>query len=222
MSDSNKLSKAPLNLLVNPKTVRKGKPWEIDIADLLDLFLKQIITKNNPDLRLCGTAAFSSAVLYRFKVETLFYFEKLKVKRPRVSRSGPPSIIVLPFRYELYSTSIDDLITNLEKILEDVSRQDIEKKDKSSLLQPDSEPDFDQYIIKFEENVEDFKKELIAKLTNSDRILFTELIEEKNLLEQSRAFLLLLFAAIDGIVTLEQLESPDTLESDIVITRVLQ
>ena len=222
MSDSNKRSKAPLNLLVNPKTVRKGKPWEIDIADLLDLFLKQIITKNNPDLRLCGTAAFSSAVLYRFKVETLFYFEKLKVKRPRVSRSGPPSIIVLPFRYELYSTSIDDLITNLEKILEDVSRQDIEKKDKSLLLQPDSEPDFDQYIIKFEENVEDFKKELIAKLTNSDRILFTELIEEKNLLEQSRAFLLLLFAAIDGIVTLEQLESPDTLESDIVITRVLQ
>ena len=222
MSDSNKLSKAPLNLLVNPKTARKGKPWEIDIADLLDIFLKQIITKNNPDLRLCGTAAFSSAVLYRFKVETLFYFEKLKVKRPRVSRSGPPSIIVLPFRYELYSTSIDDLITNLEKILEDVSRQDIEKKDKSSLLQPDSEPDFDQYIIKFEENVEDFKKELIAKLTNSDRMLFTELIKEKNLLEQSRAFLLLLFAAIDGIVTLEQLESPDTLESDIVITRVLQ
>ena len=222
MSDSNKLSKAPLNLLVNPKTVRKGKPWEIDIADLLDLFLKQIITKNNPDLRLCGTAAFSSAVLYRFKVETLFYFEKLKVKRPRVSRSGPPSIIVLPFRYELYSTSIDDLITNLEKILEDVSRQDIEKKDKSSLLQPDSEPDFDQYIIKFEENVEDFKKELIAKLTNSDRMLFTDLIKEKNSLEQSRAFLLLLFAAIDGIVTLEQLESPDTLESDIVITRVLQ
>ena len=222
MSDSNQLSKAPLNLLVNPKTARKGKPWEIDIADLLDIFLKQIITKNNPDLRLCGTAAFSSAVLYRFKVETLFYFEKLKVKRPRVSRSGPPSIIVLPFRYELYSTSIDDLITNLEKILEDVSRQDIEKKDKSSLLQPDSEPDFDQYIIKFEENVEDFKKELIAKLTNSDRMLFTELIKEKNLLEQSRAFLLLLFAAIDGIVTLEQLESPDTLESDIVITRVLQ
>ena len=106
--------------------------------------------------------------------------------------------------------------------MEDVSKQDIEKKDKLSLLQPDSEPDFDQYIIKFEELTKDFKKELIAKLTNSDRMLFTELIKEKNSLEQSRAFLLLLFAAIDGIVTLEQLESPDSLESDIVITRVLQ
>ena len=87
MKDSNQLSKSPLNLLVNPKTARKGKPWEIDIADLLDIFLKQIIAKNNPDLRLCGTAALSSAVLYRFKVETLFYFEKLKVKRPSISRS---------------------------------------------------------------------------------------------------------------------------------------
>ena len=53
-------------------------------------------------------------------------------------------------------------------------------------------------------------------------MLFTELIKEKNSLVQSRSFLLLLFAAIDGIVTLEQLESPDSLESDIVITRVLQ
>ena len=176
MKDSNQLSKAPLNLLVNPKTARKGKPWEIDIADLLDIFLKQIIAKNNPDLRLCGTAALSSAVLYRFKVETLFYFEKLKVKRPNISRSGPPSIIVLPFRYELYSTSIDDLIINLEKILEDVSRQDIERKDKSSQLIPDSEPDFDKYVVKFEELAKDFKTELITKLSDNDKMLFSELI----------------------------------------------
>ena len=151
MSDSNKLSKAPLNLLVNPKTVRKGKPWEIDIADLLDLFLKQIITKNNPDLRLCGTAAFSSAVLYRFKVETLFYFEKLKVKRPRVSRSGPPSIIVLPFRYELYSTSIDDLINTLEKIIVDASKQDVQKQNISDLIDSDPQLELDTFIIKIEE-----------------------------------------------------------------------
>ena len=222
MKDSNQLSKAPLNLLVNPKTARKGKPWEIDIADLLDIFLKQIIAKNNPDLRLCGTAALSSAVLYRFKVETLFYFEKLKVKRRRISRSGPPSIIVLPFRYELYSTSIDDLIINLEKILEDVSRQDIERKDKSSQLIPDSEPDFDQYVVKFEELAKDFKTELITKLTNKDKLLFSEIIKDKSAIEKARSFLLLLFVAIDDVVSLEQLESPDSLESDIIITRVLQ
>ena len=222
MKDSNQLSKAPLNLLVNPKTARKGKPWEIDIADLLDIFLKQIIAKNNPDLRLCGTAALSSAVLYRFKVETLFYFEKLKVKRPRISRSGPPSIIVLPFRYELYSTSIDDLIINLEKILEDVSRQDIARKDKSSQLIPDSEPDFDKYVVKFEELAKDFKTELITKLSDNDKMLFSELIKDKSAIEKARSFLLLLFVAVDDVVSLEQLESPDSLDSDIIITRVLR
>nr|AIF10690.1 chromosome segregation and condensation protein (scpA) [uncultured marine thaumarchaeote KM3_46_H07] len=222
MKDSNQLSKAPLNLLVNPKTARKGKPWEIDIADLLDIFLKQIIAKNNPDLRLCGTAALSSAVLYRFKVETLFYFEKLKVKRPRISRSGPPSIIVLPFRYELYSTSIDDLIINLEKILEDVSRQDIERKYKSSQLIPDSEPDFDKYVVKFDELAKDFKTELITKLSDNDKMLFSELIKDKSAIEKARSFLLLLFVAVDDVVTLEQLESPDSLDSDIIITRVLR
>ena len=38
MNDSSQLSKAPLNLLVNPKTAKKGKPWEVDISDLLDIF----------------------------------------------------------------------------------------------------------------------------------------------------------------------------------------
>ena len=64
MNDSSQLSKAPLNLLVNPKTPRKGKPSQVDISDLLDIFLEKIVEKDNPDLRLCGTVAFSSALLY--------------------------------------------------------------------------------------------------------------------------------------------------------------
>ena len=213
MSDSNKLSKAPLNLLVNPKTVRKGKPWEIDIADLLDLFLKQIITKNNPDLRLCGTAAFSSAVLYRFKVETLFYFEKLKVKRPRVSRSGPPSIIVLPFRYELYSTSIDDLINTLEKIIVEASKQDVQKQNISDLIDSDPQLELDTFIIKIEELVKDFRQELVNQLHNTDEILFSELTKNKSILDKVRSFLLLLFVAVEGLIILDQIDS------DIIIKR---
>ena len=72
MSDLPSLSKPPLNFLINPKTARRGKPWEIDISDLLTIFIDSISNKGNPDLRLCGTAALSSALLYRFKVETLF------------------------------------------------------------------------------------------------------------------------------------------------------
>ena len=220
MNDSIQLSKAPLNLLVNPKTAKKGKPWEVDISDLLDIFLEKIVEKDNPDLRLCGTVAFSSALLYRLKVETLFYFEKLKVQRPRIPRQGPPSLIVLPFRYELYSTSIDDLITTLEKILEDVSRQDAELKKESTLLQPEPEVEIDKFVIKIEELVVEFKKDLTSKLAQSSELLFTELIRNKTLLEQSQSFLLLLFVAVEGLVTLEQIESENNSE-DIMIRRMI-
>jgi|TARA_B100001750_G_C15514790_1_gene606264 segregation and condensation protein A len=220
MNDSSQLSKAPLNLLVNPKTARKGKPWEVDISDLLDIFLEKIVEKDNPDLRLCGTVAFSSALLYRLKVETLFYFEKLKVQRPRIPRQGPPSLIVLPFRYELYSTSIDDLITTLEKILEDVSRQDAELKKESTLLQPEPEVEIDKFVVKIEELVADFKKDLTSKLAQSSELLFTELIRNKTLLEQTQSFLLLLFVAVEGLVTLEQIESDNNSE-DIMIRRMI-
>ncbi|MAM42336.1 MAG: hypothetical protein CMO13_03255 [Thaumarchaeota archaeon] len=220
MNDSSQLSKAPLNLLVNPKTAKKGKPWEVDISDLLDIFLEKIVEKDNPDLRLCGTVAFSSALLYRLKVETLFYFEKLKVQRPRIPRQGPPSLIVLPFRYELYSTSIDDLITTLEKILEDVSRQDAELKKESTLLQPEPEVEIDKFVVKIEELVVEFKKDLTSKLAQSSELLFTELIRNKTLLEQTQSFLLLLFVAVEGLVTLEQIESDNNSE-DIMIRRMI-
>ena len=39
MSDLPSLSKPPLNFLINPKTARRGKPWEIDISDLLTIFI---------------------------------------------------------------------------------------------------------------------------------------------------------------------------------------
>ena len=53
-------------------------------------------------------------------------------------------------------------------------------------------------------------------------MLFSELIKDKSAIEKARSFLLLLFVAVDDVVSLEQLESPDSLDSDIIITRVLR
>jgi|TARA_B100001013_G_C24513170_1_gene403836 segregation and condensation protein A len=213
MSDLPSISQPPLNLLVNPKTARRGKPWEIDISDLLTIFIDSISNKGNPDLRLCGTAALSSALIYRFKVETLFYFEKLKIERPKIHRQGPPSVIVLPFRYELYSTSIDDLINTLERIIEEASKQDAQKQNISELI--DSEPrlELDQFVVKIEELVKDFRQELVNQLHDVNEILFSELTKNKSILDRAKSFILLLFVAVEGLVILEQLDS------DIIIKR---
>ena len=58
------------------------------------------------DLRVCGSAALSSALIYRLKVETLFLFEKLRAERRPVAIGEPPTILILPFRYEIPSTSV--------------------------------------------------------------------------------------------------------------------
>lgn len=209
------LSKAPLNLLINPNPARSGKPWEIDIADLLEMFISYALKGDKVDLRLCGAAALSSAVLYRFKVETLFYFERLRTARVPVKRGELPRMIVLPFRYELYSTSVDDLVFSLERILQDVSDQAVRLKEKSSLTVNEPAVELDRFVVKIQEMVKEFRQRLTNMLMSTGVISFTKLIQGMSLRETARYFILLFFVANDGLVQLEQEDD------DIRIIRVI-
>jgi len=206
MSDEPSIAKHPLSLLVQPNKIKNGKPWEIDITDLLDLFVDHVIKGNYNDLKLCGTAALSSSIIYRFKVETMFFFEKMKKEKKYVSRRGdnPPKLIILPFRYELYSTSIDDLVFTLEEILKDAIRKSFNETEKSQLSELSGAPDIDEFIVKIEAMVHDFRLELKKLLDENQEILFTDLIKGKELLDQARSFILLLFVANEGNIDLDQ------------------
>jgi hypothetical protein len=58
---------------------------------------------------IAGTAALTSATIYRFKVESLFLFERLQWERPMIDATQPPQIVVMPFRFEIYSTTVEEL-----------------------------------------------------------------------------------------------------------------
>jgi len=73
MNASEILSKPPLNLLIDPSLARRKSPWEISISELLDMFIKTIVSSGMLDMRAAGTAALSSATIYRLKVETLSF-----------------------------------------------------------------------------------------------------------------------------------------------------
>ena len=156
------------------------------------------------DLRLCGSVALSSALLYRFKVETIFYFERLRAGRIDRHRDEPPSIIVLPFRYELYSTSIDDLVASLETILNDALSQSSRQKEKAKKIAPEPEIVIDQYIIKIEEMVRDFRAKLTRSMRDTGDTLFSRLIDGASTLEKAKIFILILFVATEGVVRLVQ------------------
>ena len=103
------LARPPLNILIDPNAANRKSPWEIHISELLDMFLEAIMKSEFLDLRAAGTAALTSATIYRFKVESLFLFEKLQRERRFMGSIEPPQIVVMPFRYEVYSTTVDEL-----------------------------------------------------------------------------------------------------------------
>lgn len=155
---------------------------------------------------MCGSAALSSALIYRLKVETLFLFEKLRLERRASALGEPPQVILMPFRYELSSTSIEDLVATLEKILEEVIQQQAAARERPRRMLVEPEPiiEMDPFLTHIHEMLASFKMELSTILARSDRVSFREMVSGRPLLEEVRSFILMLFVAMEGLVKLEQ------------------
>jgi len=197
------IAKEPLNILVNPDLIRKQKPWRIDIAHLLNLFLNVISKLESLDLRLCGSAALSSALIYRLKVEALFLTEKMSEEKRPVDIGDIPFLLSMPIRYELHTTSVEDLIAALQRLIEEITTRTEPERPKP--VSRELAFEIDQFINRLRESLEPFKASLLEMLKNGP-IFFSTLIKGKDLVEAARVFIFLLFLASDGVVFLEQLE----------------
>ena len=218
-----KLSRPPLNLLLNPEGNKISKPWEVDLERLLTMFLELISKSDFLDLRLCGSAALSSALIYRLKVETLFLLDKLKSARmQRIDISGEvPLILDMPFRQEIYSTSIEDLVSTLEGILEDIIRGKRKQQDRTNfLLEPAFTFEPDKFLNKIAELVNEFRVRVLAEIRAHHSFLFSKFASGKDVLETTQYFIFFLFLAMEGTVQLEQTENDDILISGIPVTTV--
>jgi len=202
-NDKTDMSKPPLNILVNPSEINTNKPWEVDIQEILGIFIKLIEKMDLPDLRLCGSAALSSALIYRLKVESLFFFEKMKVKRHEIDRTNTPFSLDMPFRFELTTTNLDDLVSTLENILEDIITKEV-KKPKPSFMEVEPELKVDTFSTQIQNALKELKREIRKILKENEKILFSEYVKNMDTLETVRTLLLLLFIANDGLINLIQ------------------
>ena len=171
------LSRPPLNLLLNPDGNKINKPWDVDLDRLLKIFLDLITKSEFLDLRLCGLAALSSALIYRLKVETLFILDKIKEARmQRIDISGEyRSYLEMPFRQEVYSTSIEDLVSTLEAILEDIIRGRRKQQERANLLlEPAYTFEPDKFLNKISELVNEFRVKVLAEIRSKVTFLFSE------------------------------------------------
>ncbi|HKW03959.1 MAG TPA: hypothetical protein VJN71_01550 [Nitrososphaerales archaeon] len=217
------LSKPPLNLLLNPDGNKISKPWEVNLEGLLTTFLDLITKSEFLDLRLCGSAALSSALIYRLKVETLFLLDKIKEARmSRPDFSGElPLLLEMPFRQEVYSTSVEDLISTLEAILEDIIRGKRKQSERQNLiLEPVVTFEPEKFLNKISELVNEFRIGVLGIIREKGSFLFSEFTVRKDALERAQYFIFFLFLAMEGTVQLEQTPDYDILVSGVPVTTV--
>jgi segregation and condensation protein A len=210
VADPPLLSRPPLNVLIDPSLARRRSPWEIDLSQLLDLFLRTITQSDTVDMRAAGTAALSSATIYRLKVETLFLFERLRAKKRLLDDSEPPQIIVMPFRYEVYSTNVDELFDELSRILQDIVVDEQGGSEQSLVSVAELRtPNLEEYIISLQAVLSEYRKILIERLKATGKVMLSELVKGLDPVGAARIFILILFAANNGEVVIEQEESDE-------------
>ena len=200
----------PLNLLFNTSLLGKQNVWEIDISNLLELLLNFINSSGKKDLRICGIAAWSSSLIYRLKVESIFRLEKLSMeKRNYNNKSEEKEIPVLnliefPFRLSsTYPVSLEDLLRILENMVNEMENP--KQKNRNQIeLEPIEDFDFDQYLVKFEKILEEHEEYIMHTLRLTEIIVFSKFVEKMSRLEIARFFIALLHLAMKEKIDLLQ------------------
>lgn len=209
MADASQFARPPLNVLIDPSLAKRRSPWEINLTELLDLFFQAISQKEIIDMRAAGTAILSSATIYRLKVETLFLFERLRAQRRLVDASEPPQIIVMPFRYEVYSTNIEELFDELGRILQEIVTDEEGGGESVLSVAELPAPNMEDYVISIQTILSEFRKILVERLRATGKALLSELVRGLEPIDAARVFILLLFAANSGEVVINQEEADE-------------
>ena len=200
------ISKPPVNVLFNPALVAKKNIWEIDIAALLEKLLVILSTTGNKDLRICGVAALSSAIIFKLKVESIFALEKIAMQRKSLtdtSISENLKVLEMPYRYEAtYPVSLEDLLGVLEKMLEQIANP----KHKELEIEPIESSELDKYLVTFEQLLEKYKDMLFEKVKKVKTIMFGRFIKGMEPIEVARYFVAMLYLAMYSKVDVEQVE----------------
>ena len=201
------ISKPPVNILFNPALATKKNVWEIDIAGLLERLLTILGTTGNKDLRICGVAALSSALIFRLKVESIFELQKIAMQRKSIvdtSLLENLQVLDMPYRYEAtYPVSLEDLLGVLENMLEQI----VNPKHKEIEIEPIESSELDKYLVTFEQLLEGYKDMLLQKITKAKTIIFSKFIKGMEPLEVARYFVAMLYLAMYSKIDVEQVES---------------
>src|SRR5918994_631641 len=215
LSDTRRqIAQPPLNLLFNPSLLVRKDVWNIDIAQLLEMFLRLLNATGNKDLRICGLAAVSSSMIYRLKVESIFVLEKIAMQKKGLNEPTNDQQLQLPipqlnpselpFRIEpTYPVSVEDLLQMLENMIMELANPRSKRKKQELELEPVETFDFDQYLIKFEKIIQDYEDMIYDIVAADGMLMFKTLVKKMEPVEIARCFIAMLYLAMKRKIMLD-------------------
>jgi len=179
------------------------KPWDVNVAFLLNSFLAEMKKSGYIDFTASGTALLSSAIIHRMKSEFVLKLEEPpKPQLQRINEDVPPPL-PLPIRYEFVSASADQLLRALEQVLQ--SEKAVLTKQKSPLLLPTQLTDgLDEFLTDIDQRLEAFYLHLRKLSRRSSSISFVKLTRGLPIVEVVRRFIMVLFLACQNRLVLFQ------------------
>jgi chromatin segregation and condensation protein Rec8/ScpA/Scc1 (kleisin family) len=197
----------PWNILFELHRLANLRPWEISIAFLLTTFLAEMEKRGEIDFRASGVALDSSATIFLMKSKLLLKLEEPPAP-PRMPLDTIPPPLFLPVRYELSSTTVQELLKVLDDVLKGESLFALKPRTTPILPEPpDILPPLDLYLMEIEKQMDRLLQTLRKFAVKEQVALFSKIVDGLSKLEAIKTFIVLLFLAQKGDVSLWQDEN---------------
>jgi segregation and condensation protein A len=184
-------------------------PWDVNISYLLNMFLQEMEQEGEVDFRASGMALDSSSTIYLKKTKLLLKLEEPPPPPKQIDHVIPPPMF-LPLRYELSSTTIENLLNVLDEVLKGESTRP-PKMPEPILPTPQILPPLDMYLLQIEDHMKTLYEQLCYLVGTGELISFSKLVAGLDRIEAVKTFIILLFLAQRGKVGLWQEEEIEEL-----------
>ena len=199
----------PLSILFEIHRLEKVMPWDVNIAYLLKTFLTEMEDRGEVDFRASGVALDSSTTIYLMKTKLL-----LKLEEPPPPPKSTPDFIpppmFLPLRYELSSTTLENLLDVLDEVLKGESVRP-PPTPQPILPTPEVLPPVDLYLLEIDKHMKIVYDQLLQLAREGELIAFSKLVAGLERIEAVKTFIILLFLAQRGKIGLWQEEEIEEL-----------
>ncbi len=177
-------------VLLAAHLLNKSHILRLNLLKLLES-LRDVVASNQLSLPQEGIAIWGAAYIHRVRSENLFQSVRERDERPKPNLFIPPTIEI-PVKPGMLATTILEIVSALRTVLNSSNTMQATAK----ALQLDI--NLDRYLVKIEEELEEFIRFLDSMLEGVEALPLAELFRGVERLEAARRFILLLIAAGRG------------------------